>query len=74
MTQENFIHNNMVPFHSGAPKMVVRDFESNNSLLDLYTGVKRKAPKQETETFFNPTPNSNNALGRPEVGANDINW
>ena len=42
----------MVHFHSGDPKMVVENFESNNTILDLYTGVKRKAPKKELERFF----------------------
>ena len=71
MNKENFIHNNMVHFHSGDPKMVVKDFESNNTLLDLYTGVKRRDPKKEVERFFDYQPNSNNALGRPEIFAND---
>jgi hypothetical protein len=64
--KENFIHNNMVPFHSGEPKMVVNDFTSNNTILDLYTGVKRQAPKSETEPFFNLNPNTTEALGRPD--------
>ena len=67
MTKENFIHGNMVPFHSGNPKMVVKDYSSNNTILDLYTGVKRQAPKHETESFFNLNPDTTAALGRPDA-------
>ena len=48
-----FTHNNMTPFYKGTLKQNL-DLNTNNAILENYTGVTKKPKKHETTAMFKP--------------------
>ena len=64
MTNENFTHNNMVPFFRGALKQNITD-NANESTLERFTGVgpTYRPKKQEVKSFYDVSKNMTNPYG-----------
>ena len=66
---EDFTHNNMVPFYKGSIKQDIRmDCRSKEGKLELYTGQFKlnKAQKEECGMFFEPTKDLTHIYGAKE--------
>jgi len=63
LTNEEFTHNNMVPFFGGSIKQNT-NIEQNTNTLELFTGGPGlKPPKHEVENMFKPEKNVGNVFG-----------
>ena len=63
LTNEEFTHNNMVPFFGGSIKQNT-NIEQHTNTLELFTGGPGlKPPKHEVESLFKPEKNVGNVFG-----------
>ena len=65
--EEEFTHNNMVPFFGSNVKQNTSEY-ANNQILENYTGVSNYSiSKSEIEPMFDPSKNSGNVYGTPNI-------
>jgi hypothetical protein len=71
--EEEFTHNNMVPFFGSNVKQNTSEY-ANNQILENYTGVSNYSiSKSEIEPMFDPSNNSGNVYGTPNIDSEMYN-
>jgi hypothetical protein len=69
MTENDFTHNNMVPFFGGSVTQNIGE-NANSSLLETFTGSpKNFIDKKEISPLFNPQKNMYHVYGSPNVSS-----